>query len=541
MAIILRSVKGSPLTHNELDTNFTEFFYSASIDGSSLKFHKFTADSSSLTVPTNPSSGPDGFIQLSTGTAITASFTHSIDLKLDRTTSTLYLTGSGNISGDLVVGGDITAERFLVEYITSSVVFESGSTKFGNTPDDTHDFTGTVDITRNLTVNSISASTLISSSDTYIDDWNSISGSLSNLTSNITNLSESVSNTYLLNTTDSFTGTLTIVGTADADDITIDDWNSVSSSLSSLNSSITALSQSASDTYLLNTTDTLTGTLTIAGTADADDITIDGWGSVSASLAAISGGLGGATIANDVNNRITTAVGNGTLNGEANLTFDGGTLGVSGSIDVLGQINLGEETIIREFDAADTGIVNLVGGTNHGTVIEGDADGHVVIGLRNDDGTDSFSIVAGDGGIYYGSGYNKLAFQVSGSGNTMIGKNLWVSGSIQAEGDIIAFSSSDIRFKNNITPIESPIEKIKAIGGYEFDWNDLQGTHKGHDVGVIAQEIEKVLPEVVHTRPDSYKAVRYEKIVALLIEAIKEQEASIQELKQQVQLLQDKN
>lgn len=229
------------------------------------------------------------------------------------------------------------------------------------------------------------------------------------------------------------------------------------------------------------------------------------------------------------------------MNGEANLTFDGGTLGVSGSIDVLGQINLGEETIIREFDATDTGIVNLVGGTNHGTVIEGDADGHVVIGLRNDDGTDSFSIVSGDGGVYYGSGYNKLAFQVSGSGNTMIGKNLWVSGSIQAEGDIIAFSSSDIRFKNNITPIESPIEKIKAIGGYEFDWNDLQGTHKGHDVGVIAQEIEKVLPEVVHTRPDSYKAVRYEKIVALLIEAIKEQEASIQELRQQVQLLQDKN
>ena len=58
--------------------------------------------------------------------------------------------------------------------------------------------------------------------------------------------------------------------------------------------------------------------------------------------------------------------------------------------------------------------------------------------------------------------------------------------------------------------------------------------NSGHDVGVIAQEIEKVLPEVVVDRDNGYKAVRYEKIVALLIEAIKEQQLQIDELKSKI-------
>ena len=76
--------------------------------------------------------------------------------------------------------------------------------------------------------------------------------------------------------------------------------------------------------------------------------------------------------------------------------------------------------------------------------------------------------------------------------------------------------------KDNITPIENALEKVGKIGGYEFDWNENQNDFIGHDIGLIAQEIEKVIPEVVTTRVDGYKAVRYDKLVALLIEAIKE-------------------
>lgn len=105
-----------------------------------------------------------------------------------------------------------------------------------------------------------------------------------------------------------------------------------------------------------------------------------------------------------------------------------------------------------------------------------------------------------------------------------------VTGDLVATGDIKAFASSDRRLKDNIKPIESSLEKIKAIGGYEFDWNSLSN-NEGHDIGVIAQEVETVLPEVVTTRDDGFKAVRYEKIVALLIEAIKDQQSQIDELK----------
>jgi len=69
--------------------------------------------------------------------------------------------------------------------------------------------------------------------------------------------------------------------------------------------------------------------------------------------------------------------------------------------------------------------------------------------------------------------------------------------------------------------IGKPLEKIDKIGGYTFDWNEKQQTFRGKDIGVKAQEIEAVLPEIVTTRASGYKGVKYEKIVPLLIEGIK--------------------
>jgi hypothetical protein len=99
------------------------------------------------------------------------------------------------------------------------------------------------------------------------------------------------------------------------------------------------------------------------------------------------------------------------------------------------------------------------------------------------------------------------------------------------EGDVVAYYTSDKRLKDNIKPIEDPIGKIKQIGGYSFDWNDKQNTYEGTDFGVIAQEIEQVLPSLVQTREDGYKGVKYDKIVSLLIEAVKDQQKQIDELK----------
>jgi hypothetical protein len=105
------------------------------------------------------------------------------------------------------------------------------------------------------------------------------------------------------------------------------------------------------------------------------------------------------------------------------------------------------------------------------------------------------------------------------------------SSNLRVVGDITAFYSSDRRLKDNIKNIENPIDKIRKINGVSFDWNDKQSTHTGHDIGVVAQEIESVFPELVTTRDNGYKAVKYEKLVALLIEGIKDLQTQIDELK----------
>jgi hypothetical protein len=86
--------------------------------------------------------------------------------------------------------------------------------------------------------------------------------------------------------------------------------------------------------------------------------------------------------------------------------------------------------------------------------------------------------------------------------------------------------------------------KIDQISGVEFIWNDdvvakeMQNTRssyfRANDVGVIAQEIERVLPQAVVDRNDGYKGVNYEKIVPLLIQAIKEQQKDISEIREMV-------
>jgi hypothetical protein len=109
-------------------------------------------------------------------------------------------------------------------------------------------------------------------------------------------------------------------------------------------------------------------------------------------------------------------------------------------------------------------------------------------------------------------------------------------GLIRATNDVIAYYGSDERLKTNIEPITGSLNMLKQINGYYFDWKEMPGIHEneGRDIGVIAQEIESILPEIVTTRNNGYKAVKYEKLVALLIQAINEQQEQINELKNKI-------
>jgi hypothetical protein len=116
-----------------------------------------------------------------------------------------------------------------------------------------------------------------------------------------------------------------------------------------------------------------------------------------------------------------------------------------------------------------------------------------------------------------------------------------VVGEIRAANEITAYYSSDIRLKENIRLISDPITIVNQIRGVYYDWTDehirARGGEDGyfvrkHDIGVIAQEVEAVLPEIVATRDDGTKVVKYEKLVALLIEAVKEQQKQINQISQ---------
>ena len=138
-----------------------------------------------------------------------------------------------------------------------------------------------------------------------------------------------------------------------------------------------------------------------------------------------------------------------------------------------------------------------------------------------------------------------------------------ITGAMLATGEVTAYSS-DERLKTNISPIENAVDKVKRLNGVHYDWIDeveelgFNPRLKHNDAGVIAQDVQKVLPQAVDYAPfdrlydeetgadigsksgEDYLTVKYEKMVPLLIEAIKEQQDQIDELKEMVRKLTDK-
>lgn len=115
-----------------------------------------------------------------------------------------------------------------------------------------------------------------------------------------------------------------------------------------------------------------------------------------------------------------------------------------------------------------------------------------------------------------------------------------VAGEIRAANNVTAYYASDARLKENVRPIADALGLLCQIRGVRYDWRQVyieqQGGEDGYfvrreDVGVIAQEVDAVLPEIVGENAQGHKAVRYERLTALLIEAVKELKSELNELK----------
>ena len=110
---------------------------------------------------------------------------------------------------------------------------------------------------------------------------------------------------------------------------------------------------------------------------------------------------------------------------------------------------------------------------------------------------------------------------------------LGVEGNIHCGGDIIAFSSSDIELKEDISPISNALDMINSLTGNTFAWKPEANIfgNQGMDTGIIAQEVEALgLPGVAKRRGDGTLGVRYDRLVPVLIEAVKELAAKVKSL-----------
>ncbi|MCI0393438.1 MAG: tail fiber domain-containing protein [Chloroflexi bacterium] len=113
---------------------------------------------------------------------------------------------------------------------------------------------------------------------------------------------------------------------------------------------------------------------------------------------------------------------------------------------------------------------------------------------------------------------------------------LHVIGNVGASGFV---ETSDVRWKKNMTPIPDALRKVLQLRGVQFEWNTADYAEMnfpaGRHIGLVAQEVEQVIPEVVSTAEDGYKSVAYANLVAVLVEAVKELQAEVESLKAALQ------
>jgi len=275
-------------------------------------------------------------------------------------------------------------------------------------------------------------------------------------------------------------------------------------------------------------------------------------------------GIGGNVIVGGPNNAFTgnVYVGNLIANGNSNNGnvyanyVNAGTIGnigatLTGTISTATQTNI---TTIGTLTALQvSGAAGFTGGTvtfnptstykvimgNVGNVqISGGSSGQALI----TDGSSNLSWytiptpVSGGGTAGQFAIYTSATNLAANSSITYNGATMAVTGAITATGDITAFYSSDKNLKTNINNISDALNKVNQINGVTYNWNDTAKSIDSNktdatEAGVIAQEIAEVLPEVVTQRDDGFLAVRYEKLVPLLIEAIKELSAEVEALK----------
>jgi hypothetical protein len=286
-----------------------------------------------------------------------------------------------------------------------------------------------------------------------------------------------------------------------------------------------------------------TGTVSITNTTNSSSSTTGAF--------TVAGGVGigrDLYVGEDVNITSTLTVG-GLIDGNGGATIDNIRIGIAGdneidtstgnlTIDSAGGTTTLDDNISITGTATITGLLDANGGATIDNIrigIAGDNEIDTSTGNLTIDSAGGTTTLDDNVSV---TGTLSVSSTLSVNGNTTLGNDsgdvTTVNGELRVTGDIIAFYTSDQRLKDNIQPIENPLTKVLSISGNTYSWNEKSGKD-GNDVGVIAQEVLEILPEAVTTRDSGYLAVDYQRLVPLLVEAIKELSQKVEYLEQKLQ------
>ena len=389
----------------------------------------------------------------------------------------------------------------------------NGQVKIANETDSTGTTSGALVVTGGIGVGkTITAANATVGNVTLNGTTNELTSTSGNL-----NINASVGNSVAIQTNTNVTGILDVNGRADIDNIRIDgntigvvdangsiniDPNGSGNINLSANTNVTGTLDVSGNTTLGNeSTDTVTvtGILDVNGRADIDNVRIDG-------------------------NTVTTT------NDKLILNSSSGEVEINDNVDLNGTLNVSGNTTLgdaRTDSQTLNGAVTINSRTS-GSVLLGSDKGNIE--LQRDDGAY----------IDFKRGTEDYNVRL----DNFTDKNLTLSalsgtGALRVTGDITAFAS-DERLKTNISPITDALFKVNSLNGFTYKFNEI-GEKLGFNpdityAGVSAQEVQKVLPEVVHPAPvdDKYITVQYDKVVPLLIEAIKELSDKVEKLEQRL-------
>ena len=401
---------------------------------------------------------------LSGSQAITGSFAVDGDAQF---------TGSVSMSGNLIIDGTASITYLVTTYESASIIFASGSTKFGDSLDDTHQFTGSVTITGSLNSPYISGSF----SGSYQGDGSGLTGTITS--SHAVTASHAISSSYAVSSSEATLATNIFINPDNTDTST----------------NFLLFSQGTSGSHRANTDDVLTyvpSTNTVTATKF---------------VGALEGNATSADTASVVLGTITSAsfaVTASYAESQSVVNITSGSFASSGDGPFTGSFSSSRYSFLS----------GSMTGSYTGSFT---GSGEKIVGVISSSfsETASFALNAGGGGS--GAG-----FPFSGSAD--------ITGSLAVTGAFFATSiteTSALRYKENVSNLDS-IASLYKLRPVTFDWKDT-GIR---DIGLIAEEVKQHVPELVHSDEEGgADGIKYSKLTSLLIKAVQDQQTEIIDLK----------